>query len=149
MASDNLSQVGKYIRGAGRKADQAIKRVKPIIRKSERTRDAVSSVFPFKMTVTSDGEKQTRLHIHFNKPPPDGCGAECIATVCESFPLFNGGRSITVTNPYEPDSVNVYTDGVPLDRSRWNEENPSGGQVYVQVQSDVELIIICYTYVTC
>lgn len=151
MASDNLRQVGRYMRHAGRQADLAMKRVTNKVPKRERARDTVSALFPFQFIVNSEGEgDKVSIDINFNKPPPDDCSAECIATACEDFQLSGiGGYSLTTTNPYEVGSIRIYSEGSTLPLAQFVEENPSGGQVYVQVQSDIETIVICYTYIVC
>lgn len=150
MASDNLRQVGRDIRLINRQADLALKRVTNRVPKRERARDTMSSLFPFNMKVDSEGKRDKFLmEINFNKPPPDDCSAECIATACEDFRVINGGHSFSLSNPYEPGTVKVFSQGVPLDPAQWYEENPMGGQVYIQVQTEVELIVICYVYIIC
>lgn len=150
MASDNLRQVGRDIRLMNRQADLALKRVTNRIPKRERARDSVSSLFPFSMRVNSEGKRdKVLMEINFNKPPPDECSAECIATACQDILMTSGGHSISLTNPYEPGTLRVFSEGNPLDPSQWAEENPEAGQVYVQVQSDTEMIIICYSYIVC
>ena len=150
MASDSLRQVGKSIKGANRTADLAIKRVTNKIPKRERARDMMSSLFPFSMRIESEGDNQrTLVQINFNKPPPDDCSAECIATACEDFELGQGARSLNTTNPYEPGTVRVYSQGQTIDPAQFTEENPGAGQVYVQVQAGVEMIVICYSYIIC
>lgn len=148
MASDNLNQVGKYIRRAGRVADQALKRTRPLIPDRDRVKDTLSSVYPFKMKVISEGNKRTLIEIKFDKPPPSDCGVGCYSTSCEKFSLFNGGHSIGLTNSYEVGSVTVYLNGDPLSPIQWFEENPGAGQVYVQVPG-IGLVVVCYTYITC
>jgi hypothetical protein len=150
MASDNLNQVGKYIRGSNRKADHAIKRVQRKLPKRDRAKDTVSSVFPMTMNFASEGDSPVKLDINFNKPPPSECEASCLATTCESFERTSGGYSLLVThNPYEAGTVRVFSEGQVLSPVQWYEEDPQNGLVYVQIQSDIELIVICYTYVTC
>lgn len=149
MASDNLNEVGKYIRHSGRSANLALKRYTKNMPKHDRARDTISSIHPFVMQIDSDGKSNFTLDINFNKPPPTDCEAECIATACEDFSLFAGGHSITVANPYEPGTIRVYTNGEDLETVQFNEENPSGGQVYVQVADSLETIVVCYSYVAC
>lgn len=150
MATDSLREVGRIIRHGNRQADLAIKRVTNKIPKRERTRDTVSSVFPFSMNVISDGAgDKVSLDIDFNKPPPSDCISDCIGTTCEDHELTKGAYSLTTTNPYEAGTLKVFSEGLPLDQAQWFEENPGAGQVYVQVQSDTEMIIICYTYIAC
>lgn len=150
MASDSLNQIGRGIRQMNRRSDLAMKRVTNRIPKRERARDTVSSVFPFSMRVDSEGQGETFLvSINFNKPPPVDCAAGCFATACVAQVMGPGGHLMSVTNPYEAGSVNVFSNGVSLDQSQWVEENPSAGQIYVQVQTGQEMIVICYTYIIC
>jgi hypothetical protein len=134
-----------------RDANYAIKRVTNKIPERERARDTMSSLFPFNMRINSEGNigNKTIMTINFNKPPPDDCSAECIATVCEDFNLPAGGYLLSTTNPYEPGSVRAYSQGQTLQQAQWEEENPSAGQVYVQVQGEIEMIVVCYTYISC
>jgi len=149
MASDSLNQIGKYIRKTNKQASLALKRNFHKIPTKDRARDTVSSVYPFRMGIEQEGGNTVKIDINFDKPPPDDCAAECIATACEQFNLVNGGHSVTVENPYEAGTVRVYSNGEPLSNVQWYEENSSGGQVYVQVQQPEELIVICYTYIIC
>lgn len=149
MASDNLNQVGRYIRDSGRNASLAMKRVTKKMPKHDRARDTISSIHPFFMQIHTDGKSSVTLNINFNKPPPTDCEAECIATACEDFALYAGGHSITVANPYEPNTVRAYANGEILQEINLNEENPSGGQVYVQVPGPITTIVVCYSYVAC
>lgn len=150
MASDKLNEVGRYVKGSNRQAELALKRFANHIPKKERARDAVSALFPFSMTVNSDGRSdKIIMHVKFNKPPPDDCAAECIATACQNQALGPGGHLVLVNNPYVPGSIRVFSEGVTLPEAQWVEENPTAGQVYVQVQSDQEMIVICYTYIIC
>jgi hypothetical protein len=149
MASDNLNEVGRYLRRAGKTADQALKRTRPRIPVKDRVRDSVSSAVPFSMSFESNGNNRVIVDINFNKPPPSDCGSGCFSTSCEKFNLNPGGHSLTVTNPYEPGSTIVYSNGTLLSNVQWFEENPLAGQVYVQVQAVLALIVICYSYVTC
>ena len=148
MAPDSLNQVGRYIRQSGRQADLAIKRVTNRIPKRERARDTVSSLYAFNMVVISEGKNgRVTMDINFNKPPPDDCSAECISTTCEAHELGGGAYSIPTENPYVAGTVKVFSQGLSLPQSQWYEENE--GQVYVQVQSSLEMIIICYSYIIC
>lgn len=150
MASDSLRQVGRGLKQMNRRADLALKRVTNDIPKKERARDTMSSLFPFTMYVDSEGKgDKFILHINFNKPPPSDCSAECIATTCEDYQLGQGAYLLTTTNPYEPGTVRVYSQGQTIDPAQFSEENPTAGQVYVQVQGDVEMIVICYSYIIC
>lgn len=150
MASDSLKQVGKSIKRMGREADFAIKRYTNSIPKRERARDTMSSLFSFNMLIDSEGKgDKVSVSINFNKPPPDDCSAECIATACEDFELGQGSYLLTTTNPYEPGTVRVYSQGQTIDPAQFTEENPSAGQVYVQVQGGTEMIVICYSYIIC
>src|SRR5687768_14939920 len=111
MASDNLNEVGIYIKGVGRRSDLASKRVhikRPI---RDRARDTISSSHSFRMDFISDGTNTVLMDIDLNKPPPVECGAGCIATACESFPLLRGDHSLTLENPYEPNTVTVWSQG--------------------------------------
>lgn len=148
MAGDNLNQVGKYIKKTGQTSDAAIKRTRAILPKRDRVRDTVSSVFPFKMTYMSEG-KSVLMDIDLNKPPPSTCTAGCLSAACEQFTLEEGGHSITLTNPYEIDTVTVWSQGDELEAAQWYEESPEAGQVYVQVQGAIAFIIVCYTYISC
>jgi hypothetical protein len=148
MASDSLTQVGKYIRNTNKRADQALKRVTNKIPKKERARDTVSSIYPMSFNVeTRERGERVTLDINFNKPPPLDCAAGCIATTCEDYEMTAGGHSISVTNPYEPGSVKVFISGT-LQPAQWSEENPEGGQVYVQVSGRV-MVVVCYSYIIC
>ena len=150
MASDNLRQVGRSIRGMNRNANYAIKRVTNFIPKRERARDTVSSVFPFFMRVESEGNREkVTMKIDFNKPPPDDCGADCISTACIDFPMPQGGHYLALPNPYVPGTVRVYGQGSTVDVAQFVESNPSGGEVYVQVQIEVEMIVVCFSYISC
>ncbi len=150
MASDSLNQIGRNIRQMNRRSELAIKRVTNNIPKRERTRDTVSSVFPFSMMVNSEGEgERFTVSINFNKPPPVDCAAECFATACEDFSLTQGSYLLQTTNPYEAETVKVFSQGAVLDPAQWTEENPAAGQVYVQVQGGTEIIVICYMYIIC
>jgi hypothetical protein len=149
MASDNLNQVGKYIRQAGRTADQALKRVRPTVPDRDRTKDTLSSAIPFKMSIISDGTKTVLMDVKFDKPPPTDCGSGCISTSCEQFTLNPGGHSITLTNPpFEPGTVIVFSNGSLLSPTQWFEDESNVGTVYVQTPI-IALIVICYSYVTC
>lgn len=151
MASDNLRQIGRYMRQTNRQADLALKRYANKIPKRERARDTVSSVFPMQFIVHSEGKSGDTftIDINFNKPPPEDCSADCIGTACEDFEMFTSAQLITLTNPYEPGTVRVYNRGEAVDASQWVEENPSGGEVYVQPVGDNEIMVICYSYITC
>lgn len=150
MASDSLRQVGRGLKQTNRRADLALKRVTNDIPKKERTRDTMSSLFPFTMYVSSEGKgDKFTLNINFNKPPPSDCAAECIATACEDFELSQGSYLLQTTNPYEPGTVRVYSQGETIDPAQFTEENPAAGQVYVQVQPGVAMIVICYSYIIC
>lgn len=148
MATDNLREVGRFIRKTNRQADLAMKRVANTIPKRERARDVVSSLYPFRMLVDSSGKgDKISLDINFNKPPPSDCIADCVATTCEATQLSSGGYSMSTENPYVAGTVKVFSQGVLLPLAQWYEEG--GGQVYVQVQSPLEMIIICYSYIVC
>lgn len=150
MASDSLRQVGRSIRQTNRNANYAIKRVTNRVPKRERARDSMSSLFPFSMLVESEGKgDKFTIQINFNKPPPSDCSAECIATACEDFELSEGAYLLNTTNPYEAGTVRVYSQGQTLEAAQWVEENPSAGQVYVQAQGDIQMIVICYSYIIC
>lgn len=149
MASDSLREVGKFINQSRRNADLALKRYEKKLPKKDRARDTVSAVSPFNMYIENEGDQRVVIDINFRNPPPNDCEAECVATACEDFELLGGGHSITVTNPYEAGTVRVFSNGNPLEQIQWYEENPSGGQVYVQIQTTGEVIVVCYTYVTC
>lgn len=149
MASDSLNQVGKYIRRANKNAGLALKRDFHKLPKKDRTRDTVSNVATFRMEIYQEGRRPVTMNIKFNKPPPDDCSADCIATTCEQYNLGYGGHSLTVTNPYEPGSVRVYLNGNVLPDAQWYEENPGAGQVYVQAPTPSASIGICYAYVIC
>lgn len=148
MASDSLNQIGKYIRRGSTNASLALKRNFHKLPTKDRARDTVSSVYTFRMTVEQEGGRPVKINVNFNKPPPDDCAANCIATACQDFDLPVGGHSITVENPYEAGSVRVYLGESELDDAQWYEENPSGGQVYVQTTGQA-LIVVCYTYIIC
>lgn len=148
MASDNLREIGRFIRKTNRDAELAMKRVTNQIPKRERARDSVSALYPFTMTVTTEGKAgKVSIDINFNKPPPDDCSAECISTTCEAHELNRGAYSLNTVNPYVPGTVKVFSQGLSLPQAQWFEENE--GQVYVQVQSATEMIIICYSYIIC
>lgn len=150
MASDNLNQVGRYIKRTNRNANLALKRAKKKLAIKDRVRDTVSSIYPFTMNIEIEDDVRTvLLDINFKEPPPEDCVSECIGTACEDFELFTGGHSINVTNPYEAGTVKVYQVGEPLDISQWYEEEPSAGKVYVQVQDSSQLIVVCYAYIAC
>lgn len=147
MASDNLNQVGRYMRRANKHADLALKRNFSSLAKRDRARDTVSAVYRFRMTIQSEGTPVS-IDINFNKPPPDDCAADCYATACQDFALSAGGHSITVENPYQDGTVRVFENGDPLEQVQWYEENSSGGQVYVQ-SSGSSVVVVCYTYIIC
>lgn len=148
MASDNLREVGRFIRKSNRQADLAMKRITNKIPKRERARDVVSSLYSFRMHVTSPGKgDKVSIDINFNKPPPSDCISDCVATTCEDIELSRGAYSIPTENPYVPGTVKVFSQGIPLPEAQWYEEN--SGQVYVQVQNRLEMIIICYSYIVC
>lgn len=149
MASDGLSQIGKYIRHSNRQADLSLKRNLRKIPKRDRARDTLSNIYPFRATIVSEGKESTTIDILFNKPPPEDCAAECIATTCEQFELTYGGHSLTLSNPYEVDSARVFSNSDPLDTAQFYEEDPANGKIYVQVQSTSELMVVCYTYIIC
>lgn len=150
MASDKLRQVGRYMRLTERQADLALKRYTNKIPKKERARDTVSSVFPFRFDVQTDGRaNRITVNINFNKPPPDDCGVDCISTACIDFQMGLGAHSISLPNPYIPGTVRVYGQGDTIEVAQFIEENPSGGQVYVQVNIEVETVVICFSYITC
>lgn len=148
MASDSLRQVGKYIKRTSQSADLALKRNFTKMPRKDRARDTVSNVAPFRMFIESDGRGAT-IDINFDKPPPADCASGCFATACQDFNLSPGGHSITVENPYEEGTMRVFAGENPLESVQWYEENPVGGQVYVQVPADVSLIALCYTYIIC
>lgn len=148
MASDNLREIGRFIRYNNKQANLAIKRVTNKIPRRERARDTVSSLYSFTMNLHSEGKNdKVSIDVTFDKPPPSDCSAECVSTACEAHELFRGGYSIPTVNPYESGTVKVFSQGLILPPPQWYEEN--GGQVYVQVQSDIEMIIICYSYIIC
>lgn len=149
MASDSLNEIGRYIKQSRRNADLALKRYSKHMPKKDRVRDTISSVSPFSMYIENDGFERVIIDVNFRVPPPSDCSAECIATACEDFELLGGGHSITVTNPYEPGTIKVFSNGNPLEQIQWYEENPEAGQVYVQVQSTGEVIVVCYAYIIC
>jgi len=150
MASDNLRQVGRYIQRTNRNANLALKRAKKKLAVKDRVRDTVSSVYPFTMQINIEEDTRTVLiDINFKKPPPADCVSECIGTACEDFDLFQGGHSLSMTNPYEAGTANVYVGGEPLDPVQWYEEEPSAGKVYVQVQDPSKVVVVCYIYVAC
>jgi len=149
MASDNLRQVGRYLRQTNRTADLALKKARKKMPVKDRVRDNISNIYPFTMQIETEGPTRVVIDINFNKPPPSDCISECIGTVCEDFDLSNGGHSVNVVNPYEAGTVKVYAEGEPLDSSQWSEEEPSAGKVYVQVQDFSKVIAICYVYIAC
>src|SRR5689334_8176402 len=132
MASDNLREVGRYMRRTSRQADLALKRYTNKIPKRERARDTVSSVFPMRFDVHSEGKvgDSFTIHISFNKPPPEDCSADCIGTACQDFTMTYS-QLITLTNPYIVGTVRVYSEGEPVDPSNWVEENPGAGEIYL------------------
>lgn len=149
MASDNIRQVGRYIRDTNRNANYAIKRYTKKLPIRDRVRDSVSTISPFVTYVETDGSQSVTIDINFSEPPPSTCDSECIATTCEEFELSNGGHSILVVNPFEAGTVKIYSNGNVLDGAQWYESNPLTGEVYVQVQSGTEMIVICYAYIIC
>lgn len=152
MASDNLRQIGKYVRETREAANHALNRYSKNLPVVERARDIFDVDIPFEMFFsTKENEKIVLLDLDFNKPPPlRGCKQGCTTSACESFTRSSGNHSLTVEYPYISGSVNVFINGVVLDNSQYWEESPEAGAVFVQGASrDTNTITICYIWENC
>jgi hypothetical protein len=152
MASDNLKQVGQFIKNTRKGVDHALKRYHGDIPKVERTRDIFDSEIPFEMNFSTEkpGER-VLLNLNFNKPPPmNDCVADCLEARCESFTLQPGNHIVQLAQGYTAGTITVFVDAVPVLDSDFDEVDPANGTVYIQSESlDTYVATVCYTFGTC
>lgn len=148
MASDNVNEVGKFLRKTRKDVDFSLTRYHKNIPRIERTRDIFDAEIPFEMAFDTDKNDSTVfLNINFNKPPPvNECkNAECVKIACQSFELAVGNHYVNVDNPYIAETVTVFIDHVPLAASQFEEMG--GTELFIQSNSiDPYTATVCYTY---
>ena len=153
MASDNLNQVGKYIRDSGDKAQRAVKKQKPVRPSIERTRDIFDVDIPFHMEFdVAPNQKSVSLDLEFNKPPPtSGClTGSGIAAHCESFTLGSGDHELQLSYAIRTSPVSVFVNGSTWSTFKWyvsdyGIEGTSVATVMVtQLPLTTNTVSICY-----
>jgi hypothetical protein len=125
MASDQLNEVGKYIKKSRTDADYALKKVRPNRPTVERTRDIFDIDIPFSMQFeVKDTQKSISLDLEFNKPPPQSncfSDIDCPRGTCETFTLSAGEHEITLAYGIHPinELFQVYVNGQPWATSQY------------------------------
>jgi hypothetical protein len=152
MASDNIREVGKFVKQTRRDTDYALKRYHSKIPLVERTRDIFDSEIPFKMNFeTKRKGNKVLLDLNFNKPPPlNRCKSDCLAATCESFVVEPGiDHLLTLQQPYIAGTTTVFINYSQVLPSTFDEVSPESGQIFVQGTTTSTLITVCYSYGNC
>jgi len=153
MASDNLNEVGRYIKNSGDAAERALKKQKPTRPSVERTRDIFDADIPFEMFFTVEPtQKSVSLDLEFNKPPPmSGCrtGSD-VKPHCEEFTLPAGDHEIQLSHAAKTGSITVFVNGATYSPLLWEvisygvlDEEPASIMVY-QLPLETNTVSVCY-----
>lgn len=148
--TDEINQIGKYIKATGKKADLSIKRTFEIEPSQERIRDIFDPTYPFKANINTPKE-DTRVYLDVNfgkRLPTLGCCADCVCGVTEAFSSDQAiNSSIYTTSPYIAGSVVAYIDGIQATAGvEYSESSPDNKQITILVP--FSSAIISYTYAT-
>lgn len=148
MASDNLNEVGKYIKQTRERADYASKKVRPNRPAVERTRDIFDSVVDFEMKFdVSPKQKRVGLDLEFNRPPPmQGCLGSPCRMACETFDsLAAGDHEIQLDDAYITGLASVYVNGASYSSAKWAEVSPDAGSILVTgLTQSTNTVTVCY-----
>lgn len=147
---DDINQIGKYLKEAGRTADLAIKRVIEPSESVEKIRDVFDPEIPFQANVNIPyNASRVMLDLNFApRLPSIGCCGDCVCGVTESYTsdsLIDG--KIYTVNPYISNSTLVYLDGLRVTKGiEYTESSPLDGQIWIHVPFST--ITISYQYTT-
>jgi len=156
MASDNLNEVGKYIKKTRTNADYAIKKMRPHRPTVERTRDIFDVDIPFEMQFdVKPNQKSVSLDLEFNKPPPlSNCftDVDCPRTTCETFTLSSGEHEITLQYGIHPinELFQIYVNGEAWPETQYTRltsgdlDDPAVILV-TNLPFTLNTVVICYT----
>jgi hypothetical protein len=155
MASDNLNQVGKYIKKTRTDTEYALKKVRPYRPTVERTRDIFDVDIPFSMQFeVKDTQKSISLDLEFNKPPPQSncmTDIDCPRATCETFTLSQGEHEITLQYGIHPinELFEVYVNGEPWPEAQYARLNNGGYDtpatvLVANLPLETNTVVICY-----
>lgn len=145
MASDNLNQIGKYIRKTRQDADFALTRYSRHNPRIERSRDIFDNITPFEMEFEVTEKSRLSLDINFNKPPPTaGCKSNCITSICEKIEEVSGSHYVTLSHTYLNNTVKVFLNGEPVPSTEIRLRPPNS--VWVNADLEYNTIVICYIH---
>lgn len=149
MASDNLRQVGNYLKDTRKKANQALNRYSKNLPRVEATRDIFDPSVHFEMFFKTDGEKEISLDIGFKKPPPlRGCKSGCHTAACEEYTLGAGNHIIALDHLPIAGTVDAFVNGEILSDGQFYIHG--GASVFVQGGSLASnIIVVCYIWDNC
>lgn len=156
MASDQLNEVGKYLKTTRDIANRAIKKNRPYRPSVERIRDIFDTEVPFTMEFNiSKNQKNIKLDLEFNKPPPlKQClsGTDCPRMYCDLFDNLEAGEhELQLSYAVKSQGITaVFVNSIMLDSSNWALldigifESTPGSILVTNLTSTVNTVVVCY-----
>jgi hypothetical protein len=155
MASDQLNEVGKYIKKTRTDSDYALKKIRPYRPTVERTRDIFDVDVPFSMQFeVKHTQKSVSLDLEFNKPPPQSncmTDIDCPRGTCETYTLSSGEHEITLEHGIHPinELLQVYVNGELLAESQYAVLSKGGLDtsaviLVTNLPLETNTVVICY-----
>jgi len=147
---DEINQIGKYLKEAGRAGDLALKRYIEPSESVEKIRDVFDPEIPFQANLDIPyNMSRVMLDLNFGpRLPSIGCCGDCVCGVTESYTsdaLVDG--KIYLTNSYLSGSTSVYLDGLRVSQGvEYSESSAANGQLWIHIPFST--ITISYQYST-